>query len=245
MYIPKNRIVTNLRTTQNEFVYKSTGESYNGVYWKDYKGKFYAGTNPNVTPRYEIIRVIPIEDYKDPYQPKSQVAITEGPTPFINEDDGPYDEEIITTYARLKKVDTINPEQLNLPSMYYPKPTDKDYKLGEFRRYFIVRINSNTWMEVDKNTYKKISSFDTSWECFLFVPAYIDWVITGDQDKVEETNRNLVELTQFRMKKQGLKRFLQQDYLKFYKIIDEETQDLPSQDELNAPPPPTNDGNNY
>ena len=109
MYIPKNRIVTNLRTTQNEFVYKSTGESYNGVYWKDYKGKFYAGTNPNVTPRYEIIRVIPIEDYKDPYQPKSQVAITEGPTPFINEDDGPYDEEIITTYARLKKVDTINP----------------------------------------------------------------------------------------------------------------------------------------
>ncbi len=248
MYIPKNRIITNLRTTQHEFVYKSNNEPYDGVYWKDYKGKFYAGTNPNVTPRYEIIKIVPIEDYKDPNQPKSQIAITEGPTPFLDIDDGPFNEDIIQTYARLKKINTVNPDVYNLPSMYYPIPTDKEYNIGEFRRYFLVRINSDNWMEVDKNTYKKIKTFDTSWECYLYVPCFIDWEITGNIDSVEKTNKNLIELTQFRMKRKGLDLFLRRDYLQFYKDVSTpEFQEgmRGEEDTLDAPPPPTNDGNSY
>ena len=70
-YIPKNRILTNLKTTPNEFVYKANNKPYDGIYWKDYKGKYYTGENPNVKPTYEIIKVIPYEEYTDPIIYKS------------------------------------------------------------------------------------------------------------------------------------------------------------------------------
>lgn len=54
MYIPKNRLITNLKTNQGEFVYKDTNVPYNGVYWKSYDGKYFTGKNPNNTPTKEI-----------------------------------------------------------------------------------------------------------------------------------------------------------------------------------------------
>ena len=50
MYIPKNRLITNLKTNQGEFVYKDTNVPYNGVYWKSYDGKYFTRKNPNDTP---------------------------------------------------------------------------------------------------------------------------------------------------------------------------------------------------
>ena len=55
MYIPLNRLITNLKTTQNEFVYKDTLFPYNGYYWKSYDGKYFTGKNPNDLPSVEII----------------------------------------------------------------------------------------------------------------------------------------------------------------------------------------------
>ena len=54
MYIPKNRIITDLKTSPNEFVYKGTNTFYNGPYWKSYDGKFFTGKNPNEIPTQEI-----------------------------------------------------------------------------------------------------------------------------------------------------------------------------------------------
>ena len=54
MYIPKNRLTTNLQTNQGEFVYKGTNTSYDGFYWKSYDGKFFTGKTPDDNPTREI-----------------------------------------------------------------------------------------------------------------------------------------------------------------------------------------------
>ena len=56
MYIPKNKIKTNLYTRNNEFQYLSSGKEYTGYYHKLHTGKFYTGKTPNDKPVEEIIK---------------------------------------------------------------------------------------------------------------------------------------------------------------------------------------------
>jgi len=252
-YIPKNRILTNLKTTPNEFVYKANNKPYDGIYWKDYKGKYYTGENPNVKPTYEIIKVIPYEEYTDPNKPTSRLAIIDAPfliglnTPNGTDD---WNENLVIEYGELKGENTMNPEVFNLPSMFYPAPTDEDYKIGEFRRYFCIRVNQNIFLEIDKNTYKAIKGKDKSFMWEYYKPFFIDWVITGNEMEVRKTNRNLILLKEKRGNAKGLDKFLKGQYTKYYRDLNfsEEsttTPPLPSQDELNPPSEPQNDGNNY
>ena len=44
MYIPKNRIKTNLYTPGNEFIFKSDETNYIGHYYSLYTGKFFTFT---------------------------------------------------------------------------------------------------------------------------------------------------------------------------------------------------------
>ena len=142
MYIPLNRLITNLKTTQNEFVYKDTLFPYDGYYWKSYDGKYFTGKNPNDLPSVEII-----------LRSNSDISIdieNSNTTIFYN------DPEIDLTfeYAPLKNIDITTVKLL--PSQYYPTPTQDDYNLGVFSRYFVVKANENIYLEVNKDTYNKI-----------------------------------------------------------------------------------------
>ena len=65
MYIPKNKIITNLYTNglqinnpegEKYFYIINTDIIYEGYYWKDYKGKFYTGKTPNDKPTQQLIQ---------------------------------------------------------------------------------------------------------------------------------------------------------------------------------------------
>ena len=47
VYIPKNKVKSNLYTSGGEFVYVSTNEEYIGDYHELYNGKFFTGATPN------------------------------------------------------------------------------------------------------------------------------------------------------------------------------------------------------
>jgi hypothetical protein len=202
MYIPLNRLITNLQTNQGEFVYKDTLFPYNGYYWKSYDGKYFTGKNPNDLPSVEII-----------LRSNSDILIdieNSNTTIFYN------DPEIDLTfeYAPLKNID-ISTVKL-LPSQYYPKPTQDDYNLGAFSRYFVVKSNENVYLEVNKDTYNNILNQNPNWAWELYVPFTILWTLTGERDNVFITNRNITQLTEQRLKRRGLQEFLKQNYLKFY-----------------------------
>jgi hypothetical protein len=202
MYIPLNRLITNLQTNQGEFVYKDTLFPYNGYYWKSYDGKYFTGKNPNDLPSVEII-----------LRSNSDILIdieNSNTTIFYN------DPEIDLTfeYAPLKNIDIATVKLL--PSQYYPTPTQDDYNLGVFTRYFVVKSNENIYLEVNKDTYNNILNQNPNWAWELYVPFTILWTLTGERDNVFITNRNITQLTEQRLKRRGLQEFLKQNYLKFY-----------------------------
>ena len=64
MYIPKNKIKTNLYTRGDEYQNTATGINYTGYYWKMYDGKIYTGKNPNEKPTIELIDIESATDNK-------------------------------------------------------------------------------------------------------------------------------------------------------------------------------------
>jgi hypothetical protein len=208
MYIPKNRIITDLKTNQGEFVYKSTNTSYNGFYWKSYDGKYFTGKNPNDFPSVEIIPQI------TPNTPIDIPILAQTPlyTNIISDNS---EIDLISEYIPLKNIDILTVKLL--PSQYYPTPTQDDYNLGAFSRYFVVKSNENIYLEVNKDTYDSINNQSPDWAWELYVPFTILWTLTGERDNVFITNRNITQLTEQRLKRRGLQEFLKQNYLKFYK----------------------------
>jgi hypothetical protein len=216
MYIPKNRIITNLEATTAEFVYKDTLEPYRGSYWKTFEGKFFTGKGPNDTPYYEIVLIENVEDTFSDTLPQSQFAVIDAPTPFQNVDDGPYQEEMLIKYAELKNLDLTKSNRKYLPYISYPQPTIDDYELGTFTRYFLTKTNEISYMEVSKEIFDNINKQNPEWEWELYIPFSFPWSLTGDESEVKQTNRNIVLLQEQRLKKAGLGNYLKHNYSKFY-----------------------------
>ena len=57
MYIPKNKIKTNLYTRGEEYQNIVTGVPYTGYYWTMYTGKIFTGKNPDSKPQEELIQI--------------------------------------------------------------------------------------------------------------------------------------------------------------------------------------------
>jgi hypothetical protein len=223
MYIPKNRIITDLKTTPNEFVYKGTNTFYNGFYWKSYDGKIYIGKNPNDVPTREIEKYVNIQDSDTFTSPpiQSQILFTDIVEPFIGSENNIYSEELVIDYSIIKKINLNQPDRKFLPFQYYPTPTQDDYNLGVFPRYFVVKANENIYLEVNKDTYDSINNQSPDWAWELYTPFSILWTLTGERDAVFITNRNITQLTEQRLKRRGLQEFLKSNYLKFYKTDEE------------------------
>lgn len=221
MYIPKNRLVTNLTTLGGEFIFKDSFENYQGNYWKTFNGKFYSGKNPNDTPYYELVKVEPLLAeglFVDETLNISTLAISEGlPIYFFNSPTQyPFKPGLVADYATLQGLDFFNPPKKILPTSFYPKPTEDDYNLGVFTRYFCVKANENIYIEISKDTYDALNNQKGDWMWQLFTPFKLLWTISGEEKEVEKTNYNVTIIREKRLKRRGLTQFLRNNYLKFY-----------------------------
>jgi hypothetical protein len=189
MYYPKSHITPNLYSN-GELSIKGSTTPYIGYYFSTISGKNYTGRFPNDGENQELTKSNEstaddivgneIDDYR-----------------FYGKDN--------STFSYLNQ---FNPEEVTIytPTPFYPNPTDKDYELGEFRRYFTKKINENKYTETS-------GLFQNS----LYIGLYVPWMISGDKEKVYNTNKSLVEL---REKELGITQFgdyLKHNYLKYYK----------------------------
>jgi len=216
MYIPKNKIKTNLYTRNNEFQYLSSGKEYTGYYHKLYTGKFYTGKTPNDKPIEEIIKS-PNNDAQWDATPLT------GEGNYVSYADN-YDGEIIPNqYQNMRDIYTYNSLKgtnmdniLQLPTSYYPQPTEEDYNLGVFTRYFCVKVNEDIYLEISKDTYDALNNQKGDWLWQLYTPFQLLWTISGEEKEVEKTNYNITIIREKRLKRRGLTQFLRNNYLKFY-----------------------------
>jgi hypothetical protein len=204
VYIPKNRIQSNLYTAGGEYLLEKDSSEYIGYYYKLYNGKVYTGKNPDDKPNFSLIPFTPIltrEIFGELF-PQNYIYISKGDID-------------VTNYLNIKNISLDS--TLNSPQLYLTIPTEQDYKLGEFQRYFCKKNNEFSYLEISKSDYDKLVKKDSTIDFVSWFPFNIPWSLTGDKDKVGQTNKNIVLLQINKDKLYGFDKYLKGDYLKYYK----------------------------
>ena len=227
-YFPPNRIKTNLYTQGDEYIVESTGKKYKGYYWRTSSGNTYTGKTPNTPNPQSLIKVknkIPLKPLESFDERLGAVQIQS-----LNSVDNRFVGRVNSTYSSLKR--KKKGTKLKTPSPYYPQPTEKEYKIGEFQRYFCVKSNELIYTEVTKEQYEKFTKKDKSVAWQYYITFTLPWSITGNKEEVSKTNRNIVLLVEQNLKRRGLQEFLRENYLKFY----EETPTTTPTPSISQPP---------
>ena len=204
-YIPKNKIITNLYTNTRELAYADTGEIYIGRYWKSYNGKCFTGKNPNDSPTRELIKLYPQPEQNQLSPEINQILLLKDYSEFQN-----------IPYSILKNINLISPPKQITPQHLYPKPTEDDYKLGIFDRYFLYKINEPIFLEVDEDIYKAVKGKDKKYYIAPYTQFLVSWTLEGDKSEVYDINKRIVELAEKKINRRGLKEFLKFNYTKFW-----------------------------
>ena len=215
MYYPKSQIVTNLYTNGQEYSILSTNENYIGNYWKTSDGKFFTGKTPedkNIQELYEIKNQLEPVSLSNP---TSTVAIfSKNADPILNVE--LYDGKTVLDYTKLKNIDINNPPSFLLPVSFNPQPTQDDYALGEFTRYFCKKTNELRYIEINKDTYEKLIGQDPTYLWQLYTPFKYQWIISGNKETVYKTNEQVTKYMTNKFKFPAFNKFLKENYLKFW-----------------------------
>lgn len=207
MYYPLSQITPNLYTNGGEFINSITKENYIGYYFKTSKGEYFTGRDSNNRPN---ILLTPFSSTTSP----TIVPPTDNLSPSLYN----IDSTEVINYLLLNnktKTEILNPT-LNLP-VYNPNvPTQQDYQIGEFRRYFCKKTNEYLYIEISKETFDKLVAKDPQILWAYYSPFFIDWHLTGDKQQVAKTNKNSTELVIFKNKFFGLNQYLKFDFTKYY-----------------------------
>ena len=205
MYFPKSQITTNLYTNGGEYVYKNSpeGEYYIGFYFKTSKGKYYTGKNPNDAPVQEIILEI---------QPQTEDA-EEGVA-------GSY-----TAEANLYLVPDIYAININLgldatppkaPILSTPLPTEEDYKIEEYQRYFASKNNEAKYIEINKSQFTQFKDELPTVDYVMYSVYSLPWLISGNRNKVYNINKSTVERTQRNNQLIGFSSYFRNKYDQYF-----------------------------
>ena len=104
-----------------------------------------------------------------------------------------------------------------LPISFNPQPTQDDYDLGEFTRYFCKKTNDLLYTEINKDTYEKLTGQDPTYLWQLYTPFKYQWIISGDKETVYKTNEQVTTYMITKFKFPAFNKFLKENYLKFWK----------------------------
>ncbi len=201
-YYPKSQITTNLYTNGGEFIRVDNDKSYKGHYWANASGEYFSGKTPYDTPTVKLLK----NQTPKKLSPKD-VTYAEGPA-----DLNPSPEWLI----RYRDITKSSPGKI--PQKYQYTPTEKDYKLGEYQRYYTKKRNQNSYFEISKEDYTLLLENNPNIQYQLYLPITLSWVISGDIKEVEKTNKSTVSLTERRLKLPGFVQYFKEDFDQYHKF---------------------------
>ena len=163
-YRPKSQINVS-STSNNEFVYVSDKQPYNGKYIETAEGRFYAGDDPlKLNGFNEIMKK---EEPKVP-GPSSKKTFKGRKTFGSNKSFKALKILSPWSYNELKNVKPV----IQLKTI----PTKQDYKNKFFYRYFAQRINDRrVYKEINFDTYNKIRNQSPEYDFKLWIVDRIKW----------------------------------------------------------------------
>jgi len=194
MYFPESQITPNQYTNGGEFKIKSTGQNYAGYYFITSTGQRYTGRNQNDNP---VLELTPLTVNLN----NTNLNLPE----VITLEDITYNNIIVA------------PSNIIYKPAYNPNiPTQQDYQIGEYRRYFCKKTNEILYLEINQNTFDKLfsKSSDIYWQYYL--PFFLSWNLTGTKEQVATVNRNIVLLTMKNLPLPQFDAYLKFDFTKYY-----------------------------
>ena len=123
---------------------------------------------------------------------------------------------MIETPFPLPTLSSEVPPERFLPSYNSPKPTKKDYKIGEFQRYFCKKTNELFYLEISKNTFQQLTNNDPNIAFNLYNPISTPWSLTGTPQSVFDTNKKIISLIERNQKWYGFTSYFQDRFSEYY-----------------------------
>ena len=204
IYYPPNQIRPNLLANTGEFVFASNTLPFSGSYHQLSNGRYYTGALHS----NDSVEIIPISSITQPSSISNDPRVNA--TLVVVDDTNTTN----SVYSRLTNQDTLVKEA---PTNLQNLPTEQDYQIGEFTRYFAKKINQDSYLEFTKDLYDRLISKDPSIYYEQYIAFKMPWKLTGNKEQTYKVNRNLTVLVsqQFQLPRFG--RYLKDDYLKYYK----------------------------
>ena len=206
-YYPLSQIKSNLYTKGNEYIVQATNLEYKGYYYQTSNGNLFTGKTPQDKPNNLLtpINPQPVNDFNDP----KNIPTTK--------------KSLFTIQEINYNSDVIKGKEPTLPLSIYPTLTEKDYKLGEFQRYFVSKVNEIKFIEVNEFTYNQYLNQDPNVSYQLYSPIQLPWELTGDREKVYEVNLKTVQRIENNLKLRGFTQYFKDRFDQFYKDASEES----------------------
>jgi hypothetical protein len=197
MYYPKSQVKTNLYTNGEEYSFLNSNSSYIGYYYKTSDGRYFSGRTPNESPSFELIKISPVNSTTTP-QSEDNFYLIE------------------TRYYNSKNL-SFNQNPPSPPKQTYPIPTENDYKLGEFQRYFVKKGNEIKFLEISLEDYRKYVNQDRDVMFELYTPIQINWILTGEEKQVYQVNQSIVARAEREQNLPGFIQYFRGKFTQFYK----------------------------
>lgn len=206
IYYPPNQIRPNLYANAGEFVITLTNQPFTGSYHQLSNGKYYSGALHSNESQEITLNSFAGGDQDPAIENSGLLPEVVEVVSFVPNN---------STYSRLAK---INPNTVKeLPINILNLPTQTDYQIGEFQRYFAKQINQNLYIEFTEEIYNKLISQDPSIYYEQYTAFKLPWRLVGDKDKVFSTNRNIVDLNIQKLNLFKFGEYLKFNYLKYYR----------------------------
>lgn len=204
-YYPKSQIKPNLYTNGDEYALATDKQPYTGPYYSLSNGQLFSGKFPG---QGKNIALIPLNNSANPQGEDENITGVLYSVPSSK------DSNIYTALTKNRY------SSRNIPISVKRFPTNEDYKIGEFQRYFCKKNTSNLYLEIDIKVYENLvdNSSDIAFE--LYTPISLPWRLTGDSfGEVYSTNKNIVFQKERKEKLYGFNQYFKDDFVKFYKSL--------------------------
>ena len=209
MYYPKSQIKTNLYTRGKEFVFFETNQEYRGYYYTTSTGQAYSGktpSDPTSQPlQFSNQNILETATRQRDAEPEFFGNLTEDASFYL----------LPLSYISSTSLDVGNSPLP--PKQSYPIPTENDYKLGEFQRYFLKKGNETKFLEISLEDYRKYVNQDRDVMFELYTPIQINWILTGEEKQVYQVNQSIVARAERDQNLPGFTQYFRGKFTQFYK----------------------------
>ena len=208
-YYPKSQITTNLYTNGGELFVQSTGQPYSGYYYRLSNGQLFSGKTPQDIPNFPLTTTTP-------FLTPSPSTFNDVPLYTVTSKDGSVNGFSYPNDFYYRTYPKYDPKKTILPYYSPVLPTQQDYQIGEFRRYFCKKSNETQYLEINTVLFDLLIKKSPTIAFPLYIPFFIDWHLIGDKEQVARVNKNSTELVSFKFKFPKLDAYLRFDWTKYY-----------------------------